>query len=143
MSKRTRRQTVQPLQWMNQPFTPHEPQYNAEIEPGPLRTGLIWLTATHPQTVGCGLMLFFAVLSLGALIASIILASTVLGIVAALAFVLALCVPACLVFIIRRLTGIPRPFIPPIWYRWSGGRQSRVKVEYAKPGAKHKKRHSL
>ena len=143
MSKRTRRQTVQPLQWMNQPLTPHEPQYNAEIEAGPLRTGLIWLTATHPQVVVWTLMLFFALVSLGAFIASIILESAVLLIMAGLAFVLALCVPACLVFIVRRLTGIPKPFIPPAWYRWSHGRQSRVKVEYAKPGTRHKKRHSL
>ena len=142
MSKRTRRQIAQPLQWMNRPFTPHEPQYNAEIEAGPLRTGLIWLTATHPQAIGCGSMLFFALVSFGALIASIILASALLLIVAGLAFVLALCVPACLVFLVRRLTGIPKPFIPPTWYRWSRGRQSRVKVEYAKPGTRHKKRHS-
>ena len=143
MSKRTRRQTVQPLQWMNQPFTPHEPQYNAEIEAGPLRTGLIWLTATHPRAVGCGSILFFALIGLGTFIASIIFANIVLLIVAILVSVFALCVPASLVFMVRRLTGIPKPFIPPTWYRWSRGRQSRVKVEYAKPGTRHKKRHSL
>lgn len=143
MSKRTRRQIAQPLQWMNRPFTPHEPQYNAEIEAGPLRTGLIWLTATHPRAVGCGSILFFALIGLGTFIASIIFANIVLLIVAILVSVFALCVPASLVFMVRRLTGIPKPFIPPTWYRWSRGRQSRVKVEYAKPGTRHKKRHSL
>ncbi|HEX6776858.1 MAG TPA: hypothetical protein VF099_01585, partial [Ktedonobacterales bacterium] len=81
-------------------------------------------------------------IGLGTFIASIIFANIVLLIVAILVSLFALCIPACLFFTIRRLTGIPKPFIPPTWYRWSRGRQSRVKVEYAKPGTRHKKRHS-
>lgn len=143
MSKRTRRQTVQPLQWMNQPFTPHVPEYNAEIEAGPLRTGLIWLTATHPTSFCLVVMGVLGLAGIGTIIAAIAFSNWVFWLVTALLLLLALCFPALWVAFIRRLAGLPKPFVPPIWYRWSRGRQSRVMVEYAKPGARHKKRHSL
>jgi hypothetical protein len=118
MSKRTRRQPApQPLQWMKQPFTAHEPEYNPEIEPKPLRTGLIWLSAAHPKSFCAVLMGILALAGLGVLAAAIMLSSVIWGWVAGLLLLLALLVPACWVLLIRRLAGLPAPVVLPAPYR--------------------------
>lgn len=141
MSKRTRRQPIpQPLQWMKQPFTAHEPEYNPEIEPKPLRTGLIWLSAAHPKSFCAVLMALFGIAGLGSLVAALMLHSGIVGLIAGLLLLLALLVPAFWVLMIRRLAGLPAPVVLPAPYRWAQHRQAPVRLEYAPPTKKSRER---